>query len=205
MIRRGRPCAGPQYHQEKEDNVMNIFGPNRKKCIRLPELDYTAPGAYYLTMCVQDRLWMFGNVINETMCLSSVGEMIQKAWLDLPNHDPHVSLDEFMVMPNHLHGIVVLTECQADIPLRAGTRPAPTGCAMSLIDVARRFKSSTTVQYIRGVKRYHWPPFHKRLWQRGYFDHIVRNNADLNRVREYIRNNPMNWETDPENQKSFRS
>jgi len=142
------------------------------------------------------------------MFLSSIGEMIQKAWLDLPRYDSRVRLDESIVMPNHLHGIVVIdrtespiTSLWADTQLRAGTRPAPTVSLnrISLPDVIRMFKSLTTVQYIRGMEQDNWPEFRKRLWQRGYYEHIIRNDADLNRIRKYIRNNPQNWDADPEN------
>ena len=188
--------------------MINIFGPSRKKCIRLSEYDYALPGSYYVTICAQDRICLFGNVANESMFLSSIGEMIQKAWLDLPRYDSRVRLDESIVMPNHLHGIVVIdrtespiTSLWADTQLRAGTRPAPTVSLnrISLPDVIRMFKSLTTVQYIRGMEQDNWPEFRKRLWQRGYYEHIIRNDADLNRIRKYIRNNPQNWDADPEN------
>ena len=171
-----------------------MYGPTRKKCVRLSDFDYSLAGAYFVTICTQDRCCLFGNVINEQLHQSPAGKMIQKAWLDLPTIHPRIQLDEFIVMPNHLHGIIVL---ESEGNYRAGTRPAPTG--FSLLDLVRIFKSMTTVHYIRGMKQHNWPPFRNRLWQRGFFEHVVRDDDDLCRIREYIRNNPKNWDTDPEN------
>ena len=171
-----------------------MFGPTRNKCIRLSMFDYATAGAYFVTVCVQERRCLFGEVRGAIMHLSTAGEMIRDAWCDLPRFDPRIQLDEFIVMPNHLHGIIVLDDT---VSFRAGTRPAPT---VSLIDIMRIFKSMTTVEYIRGVHQKGWPPFQKHLWQRGYYEHVVRDEADLHRIREYIQANPSNWEFDPENQ-----
>src|SRR5262249_29483559 len=144
--------------------MQNIFGPKRKT-IRLPEFDYALDGHYYVTICTQNRHCHFGAIEDGEMYLTPVGEMVQRVWMDLPKYHPRIGLDEFIVMPNHVHGIVVLKpesmtlragiEPRAGTELRAGTRPAPT---VSLFDVVRIFKSVSTVEYIRGVKYCAWPP-----------------------------------------------
>jgi len=173
-----------------------LFGPNRQS-IRLPKYDYTSQGLYYVTMCMQDRLMRFGNIKDKEMQLSPTGEMVQIAWQGIVMYDPRISLDEFIVMPNHFHGIIVIGP---DGYCGQGRCTAPT---ISLPSIVRRFKSWTTNQYQKAVNDKRWTPLHKHLWQRNYFEYIIRDDADLNRIREYIRNNPMNWELDPENQKSF--
>jgi REP element-mobilizing transposase RayT len=173
-----------------------LFGPNRQS-IRLPEYDYASQGIYYITMCMQDRLMLLGNIKDKEMQLSPAGEMIQIAWRGIVIYNPRISLDEFIVMPNHFHGIIIIGRNRH---CGQGQCPAPT---ISLFAIVRRFKSWTTNQYQKAVNDKRLAPLCKRLWQRNYYEHIVRNDDDLNRIREYIRNNPANWEIDPENKKSL--
>lgn len=112
--------------------------------------------------------------------------MIQIRWQQLPERFNNILLDEFTIMPNHLHGIIEIAE--------AGTRPAPT-----LGAIIGAFKSITTHDYIAGVRQRNWPPFSGKLWQRNYYEHIIRNESELNRTRQYILDNPVNWDQDPEN------
>lgn len=119
-------------------------------------------------------------------------------------------LTEFIVMPNHIHGVIFIvgappvgarkslgdSSSRADAIQRAGTRPAPT---VVLGDVVGAFKSLSTNRYIRNVKQHGWAPFSGKLWQRNYYEHVVRNEKELNRIREYIRNNPTQWDTDEDN------
>jgi len=162
----------------------------------LPDYDYTSEGLYYVTLCTWDRRQILGDIKNEEMHLSSIGEMIQKAWSELSRYDPRIILDEWRVMPNHLHGIIGMDRNVLGFYCGRAQGPAPTINVMSLPDVVQRFKSWTTRQYLdmnsssRGL-----------LWQRGYYEHIIRDDHDLNRIHEYIRNNPKNWDADPENPK----
>ena len=173
---------------------MYSFGPSRQS-IRLQEYDYTSDGMYYITLCIQDRRQVLGEVKQGEMYQSVVGNIVQQAWLELPRYDPRISLDESIVMPNHLHGIVMFS------PISGRAQgPAPTNLLIrnptSLPDLVQRFKSWTT--------RQSWKTdcsLVGRLWQRGYYEHIIRNDKDLNRIREYIKANPANWDTDPENPK----
>lgn len=146
--------------------------------------DYSAAGMYFVTLCAQGRRCLFGDVIGDSMFLSPAAVMLHRVWKSLPACYPSVSLDEFIVMPNHLHGIVVLE---------------PTNQGPSLSGVVGRFKAATTTLYARGVTHEGWPLFNQRLWQRGFHDHIIRTESALANIRQYIRDNPRNWANDENN------
>ena len=141
--------------------------------------------------------------------------MVKEVWENLPRRFPTVELDVFVVMPNHIHGIVLMDQlvgaslvgaldgddARAEVTTgagdRAATRAAPTGVALG--DVIGAYKSITTVEYARGVKSDRWRRFNGRLWQRNYYEHIIRDEDELVRAREYIVNNPLQWALDGEN------
>lgn len=143
--------------------------------------------------------------------------MVREVWTQLPAHYPGVALDEFIVMPNHIHGIIVLTGTVGAAP-RGRPNPQnttlgqPRGAAptnpivppLSLPDIVHRFKSFTTAKYRHGVTTAGWPRFTGTFWQRNYYEHIVRNDAALDKIRDYIANNPWNWPTDKENPQHTR-
>jgi putative transposase len=150
------------------------------------------PGAYFITLCVQHRQCLFGGIGAGEMRLNGAGKMIQTTWNEIPMHYPGIETDAFVIMPNHIHGIIV-------IPQRWTTRKGqPQGVAptMSLPDVVHRFKTMTTKRYADGVKITGWKPFPGKLWQRNYWERVVRNESELNVIREYIRTNAVTWETD---------
>ena len=179
---------------------------HRHRSIRLQRYDYSQAGAYFVTICTQNRECLFGEIVNGEMRLNDAGIMVQAVWDEIPVHYPGIDVDMFVVMPNHIHGIVVIVRAAPrgrpgdDRPGdgRPGDgRPqggTPTG--LSLPDVVHRFKTMTTKRYADFVKQNGWPPFPGKLWQRNYWEHIVRNEPELNRVREYIHNNPAQWELD---------
>ena len=134
------------------------------------------------------------------MHLNEAGLFAQAAWEDLPRHYPHVDLDAWTIMPNHVHGIVVLTErVKAPQPVEAGLKPAPTdasdsGVRHGLPEIVRAFKtfSARRINVFRGAVG---APF----WQRNCYEHVIRNEESLNRIRQYILDNPARWDEDPEN------
>jgi REP element-mobilizing transposase RayT len=128
---------------------------------------------------------MFGNVKENIMFLNSAGQMISDNWHILPTRFPNIEHDEYVVMPNHLHGIIIV-----GAPL-VGALNNPT-----LGEIIGAFKSLTTNEYIRNVKTLDWPRFKGSLWQRNYYEHVIRDERDLDRVREYIVNNPALWSED---------
>jgi REP element-mobilizing transposase RayT len=181
--------------------MMNHNATRRRRSIRLPSYDYSQSGAYFVTIRAQDRECIFGEVLRGQVVLNGPGEMIQSVWRELPGHYHGVELDAFVVMPNHVHGIVILVgagpcACPEDAGQPRGV--APTS-AMSLPDVIHRFKSLTTAKYRRGVHDNGWSPVHRRLWQRNYYEHVVRSEEELDSVRQYVANNPACWDQDREN------
>ena len=188
--------------------------------IRLPDFDYARNGAYFVTICIQDRACLLGSLSDGTLCPSDAGRMVATHWEDLPGRFPGLALDAFVVMPNHFHGVLILDKNEAgereegehevrpyaDLAPRAGetcVRPQsrirsqplnrPNGTAEDSVGrIIQAFKSLTTTAYTRGVQTLGWPEFQGRLWQRNYYDHIVRDDADLSRIRTYIATNPAN-------------
>ncbi|MDO8612587.1 MAG: transposase [Dehalococcoidia bacterium] len=186
------------------------YDPERhhRKSIQLRGYDYAQAGAYFVTICTQSRECIFGDVIEGQMVLNDPGKVVESVWRELPEHYPGVAVDACAVMPNHLHGIVVLVGAgRANVePVGAGASACPEpgqpqGVAptLSLPDVVQRFKSLTTAKYRKGVRDSGWQPFAGRLWQRNYYEHVIRNEDDLDRVRRYIAENPLRWDEDPEN------
>jgi len=182
------------------------FNPDihHRRSIRLPEYDYTQPGWYYVTICVDYMERLFGDVINMKMMLNEMGRIIKYHWEKLPKHFKNILMDECIIMPNHLHGIVrivgakhsksnnnVLTKNVSvnASPLRPnGTNPG------SLPAIIQNFKSITT----RKINQIRKSPG-ARVWQHNYYEHVIRNENDLNRIRQYIINNPLKWPDDDYN------
>ncbi len=156
---------------------MNSITPSRK-CPRLPDYDYSQSGAYFITICTHDRLSLFGNVIDGQVALSEIGEVLEQCWYGLPTHYPGIVLDEFVIMPNHFHGIVVIETI------------GPKKSA-SVSEIIGMFKSFA-VRRMRD-DRLATP---EAIWQRGFHDHVIRSDKSLQAIREYIVNNPVNWDQD---------
>jgi putative transposase len=168
----------------------------QRKSPRLSDYDYSQAGAYFVTIGVQGRFYLFGEVIDGDMRLNPAGQMIGKWWRELERKFSSLKVDEYhVVMPNHFHGIVFIPELSA--PGSEGGHPGPP-----LQRVVQWFKTMTTNEYIHGVKEHGWPRFHGSLWQRSFYDHVIRDEASLNRIREYISTNPVRWDLDRENPRS---
>lgn len=147
---------------------------------RLTGYDYRTPGYYFVTVCTQHRLPLFGSIREGKMCLSPAGAMVQAAWHDLLALHPGIALDTHVTMPDHVHAILVLED--------------DPGRTLSLSDLLHRYKSLTTKRYAHGVRDGIWPPFAGRLWQEGFYDHVIRREGELEVVRRYILENPLRWE-----------
>ena len=178
---------------------------HRRRSIRLKGYDYSQAGAYFVTVCAKDRECMFGDIVDGEMQVNDAGRIIQKCWDNICDHFPHVELDEFIVMPNHIHGITLIVGAPLvgappfgasinNTESRAGTRPAPT-----LGNIIGEFKSITTRQSIDGINQKNWPPFNGKLWQRNYYEHVIRDENDIDRIRQYIIENPAKWAGDEDN------
>jgi len=186
---------------------------HHRRSIRLKDYDYSQAGLYFVTICTQGRHHLFGDVEDGIVKLTAAGEMVRTVWEQIPFHYPGVEIDQFVIMPNHFHGIVII--------VGAGPRACPDGMGQphpigqpqgvaptadidgrssepgySLPDVVHRFKTMTTKKYVDGVKLHGWQRFDGKLWQRNYWEHIIRNEREFNRIRHYIENNPIQWEND---------
>ncbi len=202
---------------------------HHRRSIRLKGYDYSQSGLYFITICVQNRECLFGEIVGASlvdvkktdakMILNDAGTMIKNEWLKLPERFTNVSLNEYIVMPNHFHAILeivgaTLVVAQNDVNIQNDVvaqnvvvaqngngnkqgQPqgiAPTGKTIG--DMVGAFESITTMQYIRGVKNNNWQTFDKKLWQRNYWEHIIRNEQSYLKISEYIINNPANWNND---------
>jgi REP element-mobilizing transposase RayT len=170
-----------------------------RKPNRLKNYDYSQNGMYFITICTKDKKCFFGEIINDKMILNDFGKIIQNVWLELPNHNDNISIDEFVIMPNHIHGIIEivgtpLVGVQDIDTTKTGTRPVTT-----ISELIGTFKSLTTNQYIYHIKNNGWKPFNKYIWQRSFYDHIIRKEESLNKIREYIMINPQQWNDDKNN------
>jgi putative transposase len=175
---------------------------HHRHSIRLREYYYSATGAYFVTICVQGRECLFGSVADGEMRMNDSGRMVESWLCESTNKFPSVEIDTFVVMPNHFHGIICIVGAtlrgrpDSDYDEQEGR---PHRAAPTLWDIIDWFKTMTTNAYIRGVKQSNWPPFHGRLWQRNYYERIIRNEAELDAARQYIAENPMKWAEDKEN------
>ncbi len=225
---------------------------HHRKSIRLKDYDYSQAGGYYVTIVTQGRECLFGEIVNGEMMLNETGRMVLKWWNELPDKFPSITLGDFIIMPNHFHGIIFIHEtisdkhagsslhgtivgadlrvCPHNMENHDGTEkgahagaPLPNGTMTDeletgehtgtgehigsplrridapLSQIIQWFKTMTTNEYIRGVKQSGWPPFAGKLWQRNYYEHIIRNQADYERIANYIAINPAKWDDDEEN------
>lgn len=193
-----------------------------RRSIRLRGYDYTHAGAYYVTVCTHERTHLFGGVADGSMVPNPMGAVVQQCWDAIPDHLPMVVCDAFVVMPNHVHGIIVITDVAADgslagrgtvgaansPPLRnAGPADDPVDTPPpdvprrpsvaimvpnSLGHIMQTFKAAVSRQAVRDGLM----PRGKPIWQRGYYEHIIRDDGEHDRIARYIADNPRNWKGD---------
>jgi putative transposase len=164
-----------------------------RKSPRLSGYDYSQEGAYFVTVCIQNRESLLGGILNGEMRLNQPGFAVERWWKELERKFPSIKIDEyFVVMPNHLHGIIFIASSQT--PVVQGGHAGPP-----LQRIMQWFKTMTTNNYIHGVKEHGWQPLKGKFWQRNFYEHVIRNDEALNRIREYIQTNPQRWDLDREN------
>jgi len=179
---------------------------HHRQSIRLQGYDYSQAGAYFVTICAQHRACLFGDIADQKMRLNDAGQMVERWYRALEQKFPDIRCGDFICMPNHVHFIAVNVGadlrvcpdrvCPDDVGGKTGEH-----MGSPLPRVVQWFKTMTTNAYIDGVKSHHWPTFYKRLWQRNYYEHIVRNDADLAHIQQYIKSNPALWQQDALNPK----
>lgn len=174
-----------------------------RKSIRLKGYDYSQAGLYFITICVQNRECLFGNIINDQMILNDAGMMISKWYHELENKFPDIRCHQMIVMPNHFHAILenvgavgMVGMVGADLRVCPNNHTEGEHVGSPLHRVVQWFKTMTTNEYIRGVKHLGWQPFDRKLWQRNYWEHIIRTENNYNRIAQYILNNPKKWGED---------
>ena len=168
---------------------------HHRRSIRLKGYDYSQPGYYFVTICTRDGECVLGDVVDGKMKLSRIGQLVQITWNCLLKRFHNLELGEFTVMPNHIHGIIIIVGAGLALPNQGAASSAPTkDISIRLGDVVRAFKSISAINVNRFLTRSGVP-----LWQRNYYEHIIRNEESLNYVREYIETNPLRWELDGEN------
>jgi putative transposase len=251
---------------------------HNRHSLRLKGYDYSLPGAYFVTICTQNRECLFGDIVSGEMILNDAGKMIKNIWNNLPSFYLNIETDTMCIMPNHFHAIIKINPMSnhshaptkknhatngaeidsaptmndavktfkqnrahnskgaemkikkmcpmsnhshtptkknhvgadsisaPDFDSAPGTTHTTKGAEMesapTLGDVVQTFKRYTTIEYIKMVKQNILPPFDKRVWQRNYYEYIIRDEDDYNRIHEYIENNPLKWELDSLNPKN---
>jgi REP element-mobilizing transposase RayT len=178
----------------------------RIESARLKNWNYSYPGYYFITICTKNRDHFFGKIIDNQMHLSEIGRIVEQYWQDIPNHFPFANLDKQVIMPNHIHGIIVINKKQPSFPVEtlqcnvstqhkqiskimSGISPKPG----SLATIIRSFKSISTRTINEKYLSLHF------AWQPRFHDHVIRNNNELTKIRLYIVNNPKNWQNDRNN------
>ena len=195
----------------------------RIQSTRLKEWDYSSDGYYFVTICTKDQEFFFGNIVDGRIKLSAIGEIAKEYWLEIPQHFQNVKLDEFVIMPNHVHGIVIIENdknknCRDsinkqrgkdDINCRDGINAVSTGGGKiprthnpmlsknSLSKIIRWYKGRCTFEINRIQNKLYF------AWQSRFYEHIIRNEESLLKIREYIHNNPLKWDIDENNPAVF--
>lgn len=195
--------------------VNTKYNPDKhhRRSIRLCGYDYAQEGLYFVTICCQDRVCLFGEIVNGEMALNDAGRMVEKWYYKTAENFSHIRCLDMVVMPNHFHCIwqiendftvtnVGANPCVRPIIKRNEQMGRHVGEQMGrhvglpLHRVVQWFKTMTTNEYIRGVEKYDWIPFNRKLWQRNYYEHIIRNAESYANIAEYITNNPASWQND---------
>jgi putative transposase len=194
--------------------MKSLYDPDHhhRRSIRLKGYDYAQAGAYFVTVCTHNRACLFGDIVDGSMRLNDAGQVVQEVWSTIPTQYPGIAIDAFVVMPNHIHGIIMIASTTITTPVGAqfiapnsGSSDTPgtigtTGAAGAMNraptvgEIVRAYKARVTVainqrQGTRGVP----------VWQRNFYEHIIRDDDALDRIRQYIVDNPAQWAHDPEN------
>jgi len=186
-----------------------------RRSIRLKGYDYSKEGLYFVTICCQDRVHLFGKIINGQMVLNAAGLMADRWIKEIENKFPDIQIDEYVIMPNHMHIIIVNNgaalnngavrvdlcvdpsikdDASNKIHKTSSTEGEHKGSPLHR--VVQWFKTMTTNYYIQGVKTLGWEPFNKKIWHRNYYEHIIRDDRAYHNIAQYIKNNPLNWDKD---------
>ncbi len=176
---------------------------HHRRSVRLRNYDYSFPGAYYVTICVNHRKCLLGIVINDEVILNGAGKMVEYWWNEIARKFPLVDLDEHIVMPNHIHGIIKIVDRrhrEKELFHQGKSRDQisealihlPARCE-ALSEIIKWFKTMTTNAYINGVKEQQWQHFNRHFWQMRYYEHVIKGLKEFLEIRRYMRLNPKRW------------
>jgi REP element-mobilizing transposase RayT len=156
----------------------------RRKPNRLREYDYSNPAWYFVTICADKHANHFGDIRHEKIYLNDVGKIADKFWNEIPEHFPNAEIDEYIIMPNHIHGIIIIN----DVGDAKFASPTTDRTKMLLSKIVQQFKRAVTVEIKSKKLSEHF------VWQRSFYDRIIRNERELFNIRKYIKQNPLKWE-----------
>ena len=174
----------------------------RIESTRMPNWDYSSSGWYFVSICTYYRIEWFGEINNKEMILNHCGQTINEWGCKLPTKFENIKINEYVIMPNHFHGIITIYPVETDPRVRLKTG-GDAHMGASLHTMVQWFKAMTTNEYIQNVKHNNWKPFNKHIWQSRYHDRIIRNEFELSAKVEYILNNPAKWDEDRNNPKNI--
>ncbi len=183
--------------------TLNKYVVKGRRTIRLKDYNYSWPGFYFVTICVKDKGCYLGKIVEvdnfsdgPTVRLTKLGEIVRDIWRSIPKHHPKIELDEFIIMPNHIHGIVVISENTVGA-IQVGAiheSPLQNRRQMLLSKIIGRFKMNSAKEINTLLNNEE-----QSFWQRNYYEHIIRNETSLEKIRNYIIDNPRKWYDDIEN------
>jgi len=161
-----------------------------RKANRLPNYDYSATGYYFLTINIKNKLNLFGNIVDSKMILSDAGKVADQYWAQIPNHYSNIKLDEWVIMPNHIHGILIISGEKRTAQCAVLTDSKQQKRHNLLSTVIRTYKTLVKREIKKDDKMIDF------AWQRSFYDHVIRNDETLLKIREYTQNNPLKWQLD---------
>ena len=173
----------------------NNYNPkiHHRKSMRLKDYDYAQDGYYFVTICAENKIECFGKIIDGKMVLSEIGKIVNQCWIEIPEHFPDTKLDEHIIMPNHLHGIIAIENNNCAVGNKNFcSLPWQTKLSRSLSSIIRGLKIGVT-KWCRNNNH------NEFQWQKSFYDHIIRNEKELDKIRRYIFKNPLKWELDRNN------
>ena len=185
-------------------------GKYRIESTRLKDYDYSLNGAYFVAICPKNSMHLFGSIVDQKLIPNRQAEVVTECWLDLPAHYTNCVLDKFIIMPNHVHGIIIIDNEIAETGLKpdkvvvveTGLKPVSTAGRVAkpypLSEIIRGFKTFSA----RRINEYQ-NTRGKAFWQSRFFDHIIRNREELKRIRQYIIENPLKWELEKNNHENL--
>ena len=159
----------------------------KRRSNRLLNFDYSASRSYFITICTHKMNCIFGDIISEKMLLNECGEIAKKYWSDIPEHFHRIEMDEFIIMPNHIHGIINIIDDVGSRHSELDFNKYQKIISGSIGSIIRSYKSAVT-------KWVHQNTSTQNVWLRNYYEHIIQNDKELDQIREYIKFNPLNWQ-----------